>query len=86
MLQGLGEHQDQFTQTHVVDIPRPPPNSMEEMFRYDKPSPVLGAWLQSEILMHPVSWCSEPWVGKPLQGRKMLPMLIQACGGEGPWA
>ena len=59
MLEGLREHQEQFRQAHLVIILRPPPDSIEEIFRYDKPSPVLGevvwTWLQSEILLRPLS-------------------------------
>lgn len=67
MLEGLRAHQEQFTQAHLVNIPRPPPDSIEEIFRHDQPSPVPGevvwTWLQSEILLHPLSWRSEPWAG-----------------------
>lgn len=51
MLNGLREHQEQLTQAHLVDMPTQPPESIEEILRYDEPTPVLGkvfwTWLQT---------------------------------------
>jgi cytochrome P450 len=49
----LGEHQDE--QRILIDDPGVIPNAIEELLRYEAPSPVQGRWATNEITLHDVT-------------------------------
>jgi cytochrome P450 len=49
----LGEHQEQ--QRILIDDPGLVPNAIEELMRYEAPSPVQGRWATSEFTLHDVT-------------------------------